>query len=119
MKAFKVRRYVPIYDREIYLAVADTTTEAARLVSPHFTVTEPFSEAALTCWRDTSFGLLFSTGALSHDIVAHEVFHATHCIMESTNDKFDSGHHEPYAYLCGWLTAWVYREFNKRKVRIR
>jgi hypothetical protein len=72
------------------------------------------------CAADGSrYGLFFSTKWLSHDVIAHEVFHATHRILEWTETMFTPSVHEPYAYLCGHLTELVYVEARKQKARIR
>lgn len=37
------------------------------------------------------------------DVIAHEVFHLTHRIMERNLVKFDISNHEAFALLNGWL----------------
>ena len=46
------------------------------------------------------------TGALI-DTLAHEASHAAGRILEHTGHTVP-GTDEPHAYLCGWLTRWVY-----------
>lgn len=59
------------------------------------------------------FALFFEPQAKSrHEIIAHEIFHLTHRILEFCTMNFDSGHHEQGAYLCEYLTKKVFKILN-------
>ncbi len=66
------------------------------------------------------FFIFLRMDAVSHDIIAHEVFHATvrmleHCCHAVHFDR----DHEPHAYLCGFLTKLVYRDLKRWGVKIK
>ena len=63
---------------------------------------------ALASWNGSEFGLFFSPRP-SLELVAHEVFHITHRILERAEANFDPEHHEQGAYLMGWLMDVVWR----------
>ena len=55
------------------------------------------------------FVLFLEPAAVSRrEIIAHEIFHLTHRILEKCSMNFDSGHHEVGAYLCEHLTKKVF-----------
>lgn len=41
-----------------------------------------------------------------------------HFVLEHTGDKFSRKHHEAYCYLAEWITAWVYRQLKKAKIKV-
>jgi len=61
-----------------------------------------------------TFGLFLEPAAARRpEIVAHEIFHLTHRILEKSNMNFDSGHHEMGAYLCEYLTKNIFARLKK------
>jgi hypothetical protein len=121
MRGFISRTDVAPYSRDFFLSVAGTTLGAVGALRRHhgLAIEDPHSKLAVTYMGETWAAVVLSEEGCAHDVVAHEVFHATHALMASTGDKFGAKHHEPYAYLCGWLTAWVYGELRKRRVRVK
>ena len=67
----------------------------------------------LSCWDEKGkFFLFFQRTAIDHQLIAHEVFHATHRMLEYCCHNLTPNAHEPHAYLCGFLTATVYRKLR-------
>lgn len=56
---------------------------------------------------------------LSHQVIAHEVFHLTCRIMESAGIELDENNHEPYTYLHAFLSNEVYRILDKWDEKIK
>jgi hypothetical protein len=63
--------------------------------------------------------LMLRRETLTHNMIAHEIFHATHHIMEHIEHHLTAADHEPHAYLCGYLTKLVYACLKKHRVLIR
>lgn len=107
-----------LYFVEITVFVA--RDPAAALSAVHLwagdTRVEDFLGSALCAYRDHRFLMAFVE--LTHNTIAHEIFHCVHGIMERTGDKFTAEHHEPYAYLQGWIAEWVYSQLKKAKIRV-
>lgn len=59
--------------------------------------------------------MFFDAKELTVGDIAHEVFHTVHHVFEYVEGDFS---HEPYAYLCDWLTTWVYRQARRHKIKI-
>lgn len=59
------------------------------------------------------FGLFFDARVVTHSIIAHEVLHLTLWILEYCQVKVTSKNDETAAYLCGYLTEWVYRHLGR------
>lgn len=64
-------------------------------------------------------GLFFEREELCHDLIAHEVFHATHRVLERAGVAFGIHNHEPFAHLNGWLTGLVYRDLGLMREKVR
>jgi hypothetical protein len=76
--------------------------------------------AALHSWNNRGdFGIFFRKGLITTRYVAHEVFHATHRIMEFSGDDFAANHHEPYSHLNGYLSHIVTRAILKAGFKIK
>ncbi len=64
------------------------------------------------------FAVMFDRGDLNHDVIAHEVFHATGHIMHRCNAEFDPLNSEPYSFLAGYLTSLVYGDIKRWEIKI-
>ena len=101
---------VPILQVSVVVVVAAKTRPAIRRHFPHLKLSDVFGDGyeACCCYRRSRFGLFFEPQALKRpDIVAHEIFHLTHRILEFRECNFDESHHEMAAMLNGWLTREV------------
>lgn len=110
-----VRLEVPIYDVNLWLVSGDRdAVRAARAELEHLFGPPPTNDdwAAMHSYRDANFGLFIPTDGKCPKVLAHEIFHLTHRILEWTNSNFDPDHHEQGALLCGFLTELVERTFR-------
>ncbi len=62
------------------------------------------------------FSIYMEMDNISHEVIAHEVFHLTHIFMNFAMAEFE---HESYAYLNGYLTAYVYKKLAECGVTVR
>lgn len=63
------------------------------------------------------FAVLLREDGVSHELLSHELFHQTNNIWDYVGDtpkKKSEGH----AYLCGFLTRWVYKQLLSQNIRI-
>lgn len=72
---------------------------------------------AMTCSSTNDYLIIIKVA--SHRNIAHEVFHATHRIMEACSHELTTDSHEPHCYLAGHLTELVYRQLKAWKVRVK
>lgn len=111
---------VPIYDVAFHVIVTDDITRS-RLKRTGWLgeATLGFEAGSGLCsYHFHRFAFFAERRYLCHDLIAHELFHLTHRILERAGAKFGEEHHEPAAYLCGWLTARVYRELRRLRERV-
>lgn len=103
---------VPIYDAELVLVVTDNIGKERRKMEYIFgPAPTDLNYDALTSYSGgRRFGLFFDRKAMTTKIIAHEVFHLTHRILDWVGANFDDKHHEQGALLCGYLMDWVCRE---------
>lgn len=108
-------RLVPIYGMRLLLVVTDDVFRSR--VARNAIFGEPRCDnsgwAGLCVW-DENFrvALIFDRAELCHNLIAHEIFHVTHRILERNNVAFGVHNHEPFAHLCGWLTGAVYTDLK-------
>jgi hypothetical protein len=107
---FQERFDVPIYGAIVWVCVAETAPAARAMHNDKFGAEDEITGygGMVSTDGNGTFGIFFEPASLNRKIIAHEVFHLTHRIMEWIGDTFSEDHHEPAAYLCGYLTERVY-----------
>ena len=116
-KAYVRRFTVPIYGVNVWVIVAG---DVGRVRNSAFfaKLFERWEDAdkyyAYCSNRGNRFALFFSEETLWSTVVAHEVFHLTHRIMEYTGEPFDSSKHEQGAALHEWLWERISAILNGR-----
>ncbi len=113
----KAKLKVPIYNAFVWLIVSKNVHQE-RIKFNHLFGTPPEQEDYdALCARSggADFGLFFYPDKLSVLVIAHEVFHLTHRIMEWANMNFDKDHHEQGALLHGFLMDEVCNRILKVK----
>jgi hypothetical protein len=63
--------------------------------------------------------MLNRNSGLTHEIIAHEIFHATHHMLSHCELKFRPKDHEAFAFTNGHLTKLVYAQLKKWKIRVK
>lgn len=107
-KACAHRFTVPIYEADFVLVVCDDLPEARRRYNRLLGEYEvPAGTTGLACWRGHRFAIFLDRREACLIVVAHEVFHITHRIIDWAGVTFDPESHEAAALLCGWLMREV------------
>lgn len=102
----KAKFQVPIFDVSVTVTI---TNDIPAAYKREFDVDIGATQMACLGYNKNRFGLFFEPAAVKrHEIIAHEIFHLTHRILERCCMNFDEGHHEVGAYLCEWLTKKVF-----------
>lgn len=105
-KTFARHFYVPIYGVNVFVIVSDDIAKE-RDSKKWVDIFGEFPDAgeywALCARAGNKFGVFFTPKCLTSKVVAHEVFHLTHRIMEWTGEPFDSTKHEQGAALHEYL----------------
>lgn len=112
---------IPIYDVAFFLVVTDDLLRSRLRRSGWLGVVSPGWEAGsgLCSFHGHRFALFAQRRYLCHDLIAHEVFHLTHRILESSSVPFKEDNHEVFAYLNGWLSEKVYGELRRLGERVK
>lgn len=120
---FKRQTEVPIYHAALLFCLADTMDETKAVLEKHHVGCE--FEQNTNCSGRVSFdgqqrfAIIFERG-LDHRTIGHECFHLTVVILRYYAVKLDPWDtHEAHAYLCGWLTEWVYRMLKLAGERVK
>lgn len=102
----RVKFQVPIHDVTVVVIV---TNDICASYKKEFGIDIGNTQMACLGYDRRKFGLFFEPASkLRVEIVAHEIFHLTHRILEKNCMNFDEGHHECGAYLCEYLTKKVF-----------
>ena len=109
---------VPLYDSlELALVVADDLMVGAREVASWINPEDHGIEESDVCLANTDdhgkFVIIFKRGELTHDAIGHEIAHCAGYMMKFLGIKYDPDNDEPFAYLIGWLSDFVYRNIPK------
>jgi hypothetical protein len=105
---------VPIYNATVWLVIADDIIAERKKFDREFGAGEDYHCRAMCCYSPSNgcFALMFDRNQLTAEVLAHEIFHLTHRILEWSDSHFDKDHHEQGCLLCGFLTEWVIKQIK-------
>jgi hypothetical protein len=105
----KTETILPIYGARIQLIVTDDILSERRAQEHLFGPIEGTCYDALCSYSGGhNFALFFEPNALTHRIIAHEIFHLTHRILEWVGVPFKSDNHEAFTAVTGELHNWFF-----------
>jgi hypothetical protein len=113
---------VPPYHASYWLIVAKDAYRARAEMSHIFGDWEikDMSFTACHCYTfGGTSGLFFHERWLTHEHIAHEIFHAAHRILQWAGAQFDVANQEPHSHMMGWLAGKTYAALKKAGLRIR
>ena len=97
---------IPIYNGTLHLVDCKDTKEALMEIKGDDYSEDDDSEACLV-WNHSknpaNWWLCINLKNPNTGTLVHELFHATHRILEYFDVKFTSDNHEPFAYLMEYL----------------
>lgn len=97
---------VPVFDVTVVLIV---TSDIPAAYKKELGEEIEDTAMALVAVTGKTFCMFLEPEAASRpEVIAHEVFHLTHRILEFCEMNFDAEHHEVGAYLCEYLTKTVH-----------
>ena len=107
------------YNCNIVLIITDTlAVEAAKIYKKHKLIDESSPGEAegilITPDIDKSY-LIIDLGYLSHNTIAHEIYHAVKRVTEDRDIKDE----EAQAWLAGHLSGEIYKYLDKKKITIK
>jgi len=104
--------WIPIYGYRVTMTLGDTLAELTDEAENAREIRDDDCEATLSHHKNTAM-IRFQRSSLSPGVIAHETFHLTHRIMEWIENDLTRESHEPHAYLCQFITDWIYRKVLK------
>lgn len=108
----------PTYGCKLVISVVDSVLVEAQRLYKKYNVQESFgaeAEGALVMPDSVTYYLLLNKSYLTHNTIAHEVFHAA---VRITEDR-DITDEETQAWLAGHLSGVVYKFLQKKKLQIK
>ena len=110
---------LPTYSCQIVFTVTDKLKTETSRVYKKFKLKEEDddgeNEGILITPDIDKYFLLIDSGYLSHNTIAHEVYHA---VVRVTEDR-GIVDEEAQAWLCGHLTTVIYKFLSKKKFEIK
>jgi len=98
----KYRIHIPLYNGNLYIIDTDDVVQAVKdTQDDDYEVTS--TESCLISQRIGNFYLYINLKDCSIGLLAHELFHTTHRILEYFGVEFTRDNHEPFAYLMEYL----------------
>lgn len=81
---------------------------------------EPFDGNGMVAYRGWNFCLMLHLPCITHGLIAHEMFHLTHKILNYVGEGFSAKRtHEGHAYLCQYLTKEFYADLRKWRIKVK
>jgi len=109
---------LPTYDCKLIIKVVDTVSGEAVKLYKKFKIKEDFGGEAEGAMISPNLGiyyLLVGKNYLTHNTLAHEIFHAA---VRVTEDRGVTDE-EAQAWLAGHITATIYKFLDKKKLTIK
>ena len=119
MRTIRRQTIIPIYGAKLWLVCGSDYTELDAEMKRAFRW-KPTRDAYGWCINNHKgdFGILLCSPD-DEGLIAHEVFHLVHHILEWSGSNFDFDHQEQGAMLSAWLTSWVTDALKKPAKRRR
>lgn len=107
-RSLKQHHLVPIFGASLWIVITDDVSADRQRMADVFGECPDKPYFALCSYNARGdFGIFLPRRLLDEETIAHEVFHATHRILEWTCCNFDEKHHEQGALLNGYLSTLV------------
>lgn len=109
---------LPTYSCKIVVGIVDSVAAEAEKVYKRYKIKEDFgseAEGAVIMPDIDVYYLLLGVKYLTHNTIAHEIFHA---VVRVTEDR-GIVDEEAQAWLAGHLTAVTYKFLDKKKLEIK
>lgn len=109
---------VPTYSCEVTFIITDALDTVARSIYKKHKIVEEYengNEGILISPTLHKYFLLIDTKYLTHNTIAHEIYHASARVTEDRN-VIDE---EAQAWLCGHFTSVMYKFLEKKKLQIK
>ena len=108
---------LPTYSCELVVAVVDSVAEEAEKLYKKYKLKEDFgdeAEGAVIMLDIDKYYLLIGNKFLSHNTIAHEIYHA---VVRVTEDR-GIVEEEAQAWLAGHITGVIYKFLHKKNLVI-
>lgn len=109
---------LPTYQCKITLSVVDSVAKEATRLYKKYKIQDDFgaeAEGSVIMVDSSNYYLLFHKDFLTHNTIAHEVYHAA---VRVTEDR-DITDEESQAWLAGHITEVIYKFLEKKKLEIK
>lgn len=109
---------VAIYECTLQFIITDHLIDEVNRIYKKFDIPELFVDHAEGCLISTDidmYMLLLDVRHLTHNTIAHEVFHA---VIRMTQDR-EITDDEQQAWLCGWITEHLYKFIAKKNLTVK
>jgi len=109
---------IPIYECTLQFIITDHLIEEVNRIYKKLDIPELFVDHAEGCLISTDIDvyiLLLDVKYLSHNTIAHEIFHA---VIRMTEDR-EISDDEQQAWLCGWITQHLYKFITKKNLTVK
>jgi hypothetical protein len=109
---------LPTYSCEVVVIVVDSVAEEAGKLYKKYKLKDEFgdeAEGAVLMLDTDKYYLLIGSTNLSHNTLAHEIYHAT---IRITKDR-DILDEETQAWLNGHITEMIYKFLENKKIQIK
>lgn len=109
---------LPTYSCELVIGIVESVAVEAERLYKKYKILDTFgaeAEGAVVMIGIEKYYLLLHKDFLTHNTIAHEVFHAA---VRVTEDR-DVTDEEAQAWLAGHLTAEIYKFLDKKKLEVK
>jgi hypothetical protein len=109
---------LPTYSCKLIVVVVESVSVAAEKLYKRYKIKDEFggeAEGALIMPDIDSYYLLLGSQYLTHNTIAHELYHA---VVRITEDR-DITDEEAQAWLVGHLSGEIYKFLDKKKLVIK
>lgn len=109
---------IPVYNCVLQFIVTDQLMDEVNRIYKKLDILELFVDQAEGCFITADidmYMLILDIKYLTHNTIAHEVYHAVVRITEDREITDD----EQQAWLCGWITENLYKFMSKKNLTVK
>lgn len=118
MPSIKTNIKLSTYSCDLNISVVDSVADEVSKLYKKYKIEGTLgseAEGAVVMIKMQKYYILFHKDYLTHNTIAHEVFHAT---VRITEDR-DVTDEEAQAWLSGYITGLVYTFLDKKKLQVK
>lgn len=120
METFEINYIIPLINLPFLLNISNNPVEERKKHAEFGEYRKDLqgTPTGIASAQNGYFAIFLERQSLKHGLIAHEVFHVAHRMVDWIGDKFSLENQEFPASLCEHITNWIYFQLEENNIKI-